>query len=215
MLRPEDIAAAQMMGQGGPGMMMDGGQPPVEPLPGDPNAQPTGAAIDWNSQDNPFLQKFTGLQGNFKVLKEQLQMTQSQFDALLQRQMQQEMAAEGMTPDQIAIVSSAIKAEKSAKDKEAQLEEAMQQLGPTAQQHILNQIATKYGIDASVLQDAPGPEAAAFAAAKLATMSKKETLQARKASGTDLGESGGGGAPRDYSKLSAREKIAEGLRLNR
>ena len=194
----------------------DGGAPAVEPV------SAGQGTVDWENESNPYKAKFTGLQGNFRQVQQQSQAQIQEY----QRQVEQanelmvtlQGQTEGLTPEQLNTTIQGHRQRQQVEGFLRNLAAERQIVQEEAKPAALAKIAKQYGVEVADLEDAPSPEVAIFLATKLAAKGRTDNLQARKADGVDVGETGGGGSP-SWDRMSASEKIRAGvaqeLRRNR
>lgn len=170
-------------------------QPTEDNTPGTSATQPT----PWDSEENPYRQRFTGLQGNFQqVIQENRQLkTQmlQQQEAMLVNQAQ----AAGKSPEEIAGIrqlfqgrAAQVQAMDELSTQTQQLQSQRQVLEPMARQFVISTIAQKYGLQANDLADAPNPEAAEYLARKLSGKPASHQRLSRPAGTVSNVESSGG-----------------------
>ncbi len=184
------------------------GQTPAGTATASPPALVPDRGIDWDSDQNPYKQRFTGLQGNFKQVQTQNQTLMAQMAQLAEQQAIIQAQAEGRTPEEIAQLRQGMQREaqlaqaiEQIAQEKARNELLAQQLAPVAKQQVATALAQQYGVTAADLMEARSPEAMEDLARVLARYQRSQQLQARREQGTDRAESGGGGALGDDAFL--------------
>jgi hypothetical protein len=204
---PEDVAQD--------GMLDDGGQSGVQSeAPANEGTSPA-----WDSEANPYRQKYTGLQGTFKQVAQENQTLKMQMLATQAQMAINAAKAAGKSQEEIAGIqqifqgrAEQVQAMDALAVQQQQLGQQRQMLEPMAKQVVLGSIATKYGLKAEDLADAPNPEAAEYLARKLSGKPASQQRLSRPAATVSQVESSGsfratGGMKIDDLPISEKLKL--------
>lgn len=170
------------------------------------NETPSTPQPNWDDEQNPYRSRFTGLQGNFKQVRQQLGEVNQQLNALRIRNLELEESARGTPPDSIEEKKQAIQLldalmhEKSAlAEEKASIDAMRKELSghPMSKKLALSKIAEQYGIQADDLDEAENVTEAVALAKYIAKHSRTDQTRERQANGTDRVESGGRGVLND------------------
>jgi hypothetical protein len=210
----EQAVASAVEGQDG------GQQAVVEPQP---TTEQGTVADPWESEQNPYRAKYTGIQGTFgqvKTERDQLKAINEELQSQVQAMgeflasLQQEPA--GVTSEQLNQGIGQLRQRQQAQKALSQLAEAERQRNELVKPFVIRAIAEQHGVNPADIEDAPSPEVAEYLAKKLAVSKRTATLESRRAERTDAAESSGGGSSPNLDRLTAREKIRLGVeRMNR
>ena len=219
--------AAQLFAQtegyeGAPAGDADGGEAQgtgeeTQPAGTEGTTTDTKPVVDWESEENPYRQRFTGLQGNFKQVTTERQAMMQRMAQVEEELEIQRAVASGASDDEVNAIRKNWQDQGQIAEfvgnlaqENARIEHMRLALAPVAKQEVLRRIGLQYGVDPAEIAEAESPQAAEAIAKVLQKQGKTKVLHERKEKGVDRAESGGGGNL-NLSKLSPLEKIRLGV----
>lgn len=194
------------------------GETPAESA--QPASQPT--ETDWNSDENPYRQQYTGLQGVFKQTRQEVEGLRQQLLEQIKANALLQAHSQGATPEELKTLAAGhdekvklAQAVQLLAERESQNMNMMQGLEPVYKRIAIENIAKQFGVSPDELMDAPTPDAAIYTAQKLSKSGKtRGNFQERKESGVDKAGSAGSGlvirrmTSDEYFEAGLKEELA-------
>jgi len=175
-----------------------------------------GTGVNWDDEGNPYRQRYTGLQGNFKQVHGELQQTKAQMAQMVEEMAAMKAQADGLSDADIQQVRAGVRGQFQQQETAAQIAAQRAELVAFARVQGVQQIAEHFGVDTELLMPlavrTEDPREVVVLAQRLQLKARSGNLQARKEQGVDRVEGGGGGGGARWDSMNPSELIMAGVR---